>query len=60
MKHLMTASILALGVATGAQAEGKLSLYHWFEYIPQELLVRLTATATTAKGCAFVKAVDAD
>ncbi len=25
-------------IAGSAQAEGKLSLYHWFEYIPQELL----------------------
>ena len=33
------ASALALTLlATGAQAEGKLSIYHWFEYIPQELL----------------------
>lgn len=28
---------LGLGVST-AQAEGSLSIYHWFEYIPQELL----------------------
>ena len=35
----MGASALALTLlATGAQAEGKLSIYHWFEYIPQELL----------------------
>ncbi len=33
------ASVLALVMATTtAQAEGKLSIYHWFEYIPQELL----------------------
>ena len=36
-------SLVALGmslalVAGQAQAEGKLSIYHWFEYIPQELL----------------------
>jgi len=35
--------LIALGmsvalVAGQAQAEGKLSIYHWFEYIPQELL----------------------
>jgi|GEM_PF-4607748 len=28
---------LGLGVSS-AQAEGSLSIYHWFEYIPQELL----------------------
>lgn len=41
MKHLLrtTASALALGLAaTAVQAEGKLVIYHWFEYIPQELL----------------------
>ncbi|MFK7944551.1 MAG: extracellular solute-binding protein [Paracoccaceae bacterium] len=33
------AAALALGLMAGtAQAEGKLSIYHWFEYIPQELL----------------------
>ena len=35
----LTASALAMTIAAGAaQAEGKLSIYHWFEYIPQELL----------------------
>ncbi|MGI9433266.1 MAG: extracellular solute-binding protein [Geminicoccaceae bacterium] len=30
---------LVLAMSAGAaQAEGKLSIYHWFEYIPQELL----------------------
>ncbi|MCA0995159.1 extracellular solute-binding protein [Alloyangia pacifica] len=38
MKTFLTTSVLALSLATGASAEGKLSLYHWFEYIPQELL----------------------
>ena len=42
MKHLMkstAAAALALGLgATAALAEGKLVIYHWFEYIPQELL----------------------
>ncbi len=38
------ASVLALTLAaTGAQAEGKLSIYHWFEYIPQELLDKFAA-----------------
>ena len=34
---------LALGLMGGAaSAEGKLSIYHWFEYIPQELLNKFT------------------
>ncbi|KAA0916225.1 extracellular solute-binding protein [Aquicoccus porphyridii] len=38
------ASALALTLmATLAQAEGKLSIYHWFEYIPQELLDKFAA-----------------
>jgi spermidine/putrescine transport system substrate-binding protein len=38
------ASALALTIAaTAAQAEGKLSIYHWFEYIPQELLDKFAA-----------------
>lgn len=37
MKRFLTTTALLLA-ATGAQAEGKLSIYHWFEYIPQELL----------------------
>ncbi|MEO1458626.1 MAG: extracellular solute-binding protein [Pseudomonadota bacterium] len=36
------AAILALGLGGTASAEGKLSIYHWFEYIPQELLVKFT------------------
>ena len=34
-----SAAALALTRRDGqcAQAEGKLSIYHWFEYIPQEL-----------------------
>ncbi|MEM1384016.1 MAG: extracellular solute-binding protein [Pseudomonadota bacterium] len=35
------ASVLAL-LAGPAAAEGKLSIYHWFEYIPAELLVKFT------------------
>ncbi len=35
------AAVLALSAGTAA-AEGKLSIYHWFEYIPQELLVKFT------------------
>ncbi len=38
------ASALALTLAAGAvHAEGKLSIYHWFEYIPQELLDKFSA-----------------
>lgn len=37
-------SVLALSfVATSAHAEGRLSIYHWFEYIPQELLDKFAA-----------------
>lgn len=41
-KLLGTALALALS-ATSVQAEGKLSLYNWFEYIPQELLDKFAA-----------------
>ena len=38
------AAALALTMSSGlAQAEGKLSIYHWFEYIPQELLDKFAA-----------------
>ncbi len=37
IKALLAGSALAL-VAGAASAEGKLSIYHWFEYIPAELL----------------------
>lgn len=38
------AAILALALASGtAQAQEKLSIYHWFEYIPQELLDKFAA-----------------
>ncbi|MEH6360646.1 MAG: extracellular solute-binding protein [Amylibacter sp.] len=40
----ITASVLAMTLAANAaQAEGKLSVYHWFEYIPQELLDKFAA-----------------
>jgi spermidine/putrescine transport system substrate-binding protein len=43
MKRILaTTALLALG-ATSAAAEGKLSIYHWFEYIPQELLDKFAA-----------------
>lgn len=43
MKKLLTTTALLLGLAGTAQAEGKLSIYHWFEYIPQELLDKFAA-----------------
>ncbi|MGB0506004.1 MAG: extracellular solute-binding protein [Pikeienuella sp.] len=46
MKKLMktTAAALALALTAGtASADGKLVIYHWFEYIPQELLNKFTA-----------------
>ena len=46
MKNLLksTATAMALALAaTAATAEGKLVIYHWFEYIPQELLDKFTA-----------------
>lgn len=43
MKTLLsTATAFAL-LAGAAHAEGKLSVYHWFEYIPQELVDKFTA-----------------
>ncbi|MFK7752523.1 MAG: extracellular solute-binding protein [Sedimentitalea sp.] len=40
----LTSTVAALALSAGmASAEGKLSIYHWFEYIPQELLERFTA-----------------
>lgn len=43
MKTFLMTSALALSLASAAQAEGKLSLYHWFEYMPQELLDKFAA-----------------
>lgn len=46
MKHLLKSAVAAsalLGLASAAQAEGKLAIYHWFEYIPQELLDKFAA-----------------
>ncbi len=40
----ISVSALAMTLVTNAaQAEGKLSVYHWFEYIPQELLDKFAA-----------------
>ncbi len=41
MKHVIKSAALAVALGLGssvASAEGSLSIYHWFEYIPQELL----------------------
>lgn len=38
-------AIVAMVVSGTASAEGKLSIYHWFEYIPQELLDKFAAEA---------------
>ena len=38
-KLLKSAVALSMSLAfSSVQAEGSLSIYHWFEYIPQELL----------------------
>lgn len=42
LKTTATAMALALA-ANAASAEGKLVIYHWFEYMPQELLEKFTA-----------------
>ena len=42
LKTTVAASALAL-TAGAAMAEGKLVIYHWFEYIPQELVDKFTA-----------------
>ncbi|WP_428929330.1 extracellular solute-binding protein [Marinibacterium sp. SX1] len=43
MKTFLTSTALALALAGAASAEGKLTIYHWFEYIPQELLDKFAA-----------------
>jgi spermidine/putrescine transport system substrate-binding protein len=46
MKHLTKTTVAAIALTLGAQAaqaEGELVLYHWFEYMPQELLDKFTA-----------------
>ncbi|WP_306116461.1 MULTISPECIES: extracellular solute-binding protein [unclassified Roseovarius] len=46
MKNLLKTTAAALALSIGAQAahaEGQVVLYHWFEYIPQELLDKFTA-----------------
>ncbi len=43
MQRLLTTATAFALLATAASAEGKLSVYHWFEYIPQELVDKFTA-----------------
>lgn len=43
MKTFLTTTAVALALAGAASAEGKLTIYHWFEYIPQELLDKFAA-----------------
>ncbi|WP_158970647.1 extracellular solute-binding protein [Chachezhania sediminis] len=43
MKTFLTTTALAMTLATAAAAEGELKIYHWFEYIPQELLDKFAA-----------------
>jgi spermidine/putrescine transport system substrate-binding protein len=43
MRLLTTTAAAIVALAGAAQAEGKLSVYHWFEYIPQELVDKFTA-----------------
>lgn len=43
MKKLYSAAAALALMAGAAHAEGKLSVYHWFEYIPQELVDKFQA-----------------
>lgn len=43
MKSFLTSTALALCLAGTAQAAGELKIYHWFEYIPQEVLDKFAA-----------------
>jgi len=46
MKNLLKSGAAAVALAVSAHAaaaEGELVVYHWFEYIPQELLEKFTA-----------------
>ncbi|CUH52085.1 extracellular solute-binding protein [Shimia marina] len=46
MKNMMKSGVAALALTIGANAataEGELVLYHWFEYMPQELLDKFKA-----------------
>ena len=41
--RLLLSTVALLALTSAAQAEGKLSVYHWFEYIPQELVDKFQA-----------------
>jgi spermidine/putrescine transport system substrate-binding protein len=43
MTRFATMTAAAALLAGAAQAEGEVRLYHWFEYIPQELLDKFEA-----------------
>ncbi len=43
MKRVATMTALAALLAGAAQAEGELKVFHWFEYIPQELVDKFEA-----------------
>ena len=43
LKYAIAALALSIAAAGTARAAGKLSVYHWFEYIPQELLDKFAA-----------------
>jgi len=46
MKSLLKSGVAAVALgtmATTAVAEGKVVVYHWFEYMPQELIEKFTA-----------------
>ena len=42
MKRLTTSAMALALLANTAAAEGELVIYHWFEYIPAELLEKFT------------------
>jgi spermidine/putrescine transport system substrate-binding protein len=42
MKRILTTAAALALMAGSAMADGKLVIYHWFEYIPQELLDQFT------------------
>ena len=46
MRYMLKAGMVAIALifaASAAQAQEKISIYHWFEYIPQELLDKFAA-----------------
>ena len=40
--HLLAGVALALSLASPAQAAGKLNIYNWFDYLPQELIEKFS------------------